>query len=158
MFLDRGHPNLNLNFSRLFWSLTPERDVWIREPQMPSSDVTARKLGSDFDWLAVKILHKWCENYLPRVFNMAVALEDFRRATVLLVFVLRHWVVKNYIPIKKAHYNSSYEEEMCSWIYLQATESRWFFKSPRSWQVNFPNRVHSSSRTVLFLWLFPPSP
>ena len=34
----------SLNFSRLLWSLTPERDVWINEPLMPSSDVTANQM------------------------------------------------------------------------------------------------------------------
>ena len=35
-------------------SNTPERDVWINEPLMPSSD--GPKPGSDFDWPIVQTL------------------------------------------------------------------------------------------------------
>ena len=42
---------VSLNVSRLLQSQTPEKDVWINEQLMLSSDVTTRKPGSDFDWL-----------------------------------------------------------------------------------------------------------
>ena len=44
----------SLHASRLLESQTPEKDVWIKEPLIPSSDVTTRKpSASDFDQLIV---------------------------------------------------------------------------------------------------------
>ena len=47
---------VSLNFSRLLESQTSEKDIWINEQLMLSSDVTTRKPGSDFDWLIVQKL------------------------------------------------------------------------------------------------------
>ena len=48
--------SVSLNFSRLFESQTPEKEVWINKPLMLSSDVTTRKPSSNFDWLIVQTL------------------------------------------------------------------------------------------------------
>ena len=39
--------------SDYFESFSPLSNVWIDRALMPSSDVTAQKPGSDFDWLIV---------------------------------------------------------------------------------------------------------
>lgn len=84
---------------------------------MPSSDVTARKLGSDFDWLAVNILHELCE--IVRLYReFSRWRSHWRTSEELLLLFVCHWDVKNYIPSKKAHCSSSYQGEMCSWIDL----------------------------------------
>ena len=43
----------SLHSSRLLKSQTPERDVWINERLIPSSEVTTQKPASDFDRLIV---------------------------------------------------------------------------------------------------------
>ena len=43
----------SLHSSRLLKSQTPEKDVWINERLIPSSEVTTRKPASDFDRLIV---------------------------------------------------------------------------------------------------------
>ena len=43
----------SLHSSRLLESQTPEKDVWINEPLIPSSEVTTRKPATDFDQLIV---------------------------------------------------------------------------------------------------------
>ena len=43
----------SLHASRLLELQTAEKDVWINEPLIPSSEVTTRKPASDFDQLIV---------------------------------------------------------------------------------------------------------
>ena len=46
---------VRLNFTYPFEWHTPERDIWIDEPLMPSSHTITRKPGGDYDWLIVQI-------------------------------------------------------------------------------------------------------
>ena len=43
----------SIHSSRLLESQTPEKDVWINEPLIPSYEVTTGKAASDFDRLIV---------------------------------------------------------------------------------------------------------
>ena len=53
-FVDQFIQLLNsLHASRLLELQTAEKDVWINEPLIPSSEVTTRKPASDFDQLIV---------------------------------------------------------------------------------------------------------